>query len=113
MGHAIEAASHYSGRYNHGESIALGMLISGRISTSLGFIKKSEADRIERLIGNTGLPIAIKGVRDEDIYSAHLHDKKFIKGKNRFILAEKIGKVSVVDSISDRVICKALEAYLK
>jgi hypothetical protein len=43
MGHAIEAASGYSNRYNHGEAVAIGMIVASRISASLGRINPGEA----------------------------------------------------------------------
>lgn len=113
IGHAIEAAAGYSGRYSHGEAIALGMLVAGRIASDLGLIKRSEADRVERLIKKVGLDAYIKGLTIPGIYEAHLHDKKFTNCKNRFILIDRIGRSKVVDNVADPVIRKALKSYIK
>ena len=113
IGHAIEAATRYSGRYSHGEAIAIGMIVAARISQRLGLMHQAPADRIERLINSTGLPTKIEGLRFEDIYESHLHDKKFSRKKNRFVLPARIGKASVVEDVSDSAIRSVLKAYLK
>lgn len=104
IGHAIEAASSYSGQYNHGEAVAIGMIIAARISLRLGMIKMAEAGRIERLIEKAGLPTNIKGLKLSGIYAAYLHDKKFIHGKNRFILPVRIGMAKVVKDVPEDII---------
>lgn len=109
IGHAIEAASGYSKCYNHGEAVAIGMVVASRISARLGYMKVSGADKIEELIKKTGLPTAAKGVRPSDVYRSHLHDKKFIRGRNRFILPTKIGAVRQVEGVSDSVIVNVLK----
>lgn len=113
IGHAIEAASGYSGRYNHGEAIAIGMIVAARLSQKLGLIRQGPADRIERLIKSAGLPTKIEGLRFEDIYQSHLHDKKFSRKKNRFVLPTGIGKARVVEDVSDSAIRSVLKIYLK
>ena len=112
IGHAIEAAAGYSGRYSHGEAIAIGMLVACRIASDLGLIKESEADRVEGLVKKVGLGVSIKGLAIAKIYEAHLHDKKFANGKNRFILASRIGSSRVVDGVADSVIRNALKSYI-
>jgi 3-dehydroquinate synthase len=113
MGHAVEAAAGYSGKYSHGEAIAIGMLVAGRIASDLGLIKESEAGRVERLIKKAGLGASIKGLAISRIYEAHLHDKKFTNGRNRFILADSIGSSRVVDAVAGSVIRNALKSYIK
>lgn len=60
IGHAIEAASRYSKRYNHGEAIAVGMVIACRISHRLNLISGQDAGRVESLIKKCGLPTRIR-----------------------------------------------------
>jgi 3-dehydroquinate synthetase len=43
------------------------------------------------------------------IYNAHLHDKKFIHGKNRFILPLGIGSVRIVESIPGPIVARAIK----
>lgn len=112
IGHAIEAAAGYSGKYNHGEAVALGMLVAGDMAVALGMLKEAQALRIGRLIEKVGLPVSIKGVEIKRIYGSYLHDKKFINGRNRFILATKIGGVSIVEGVADSIIRNALKKHI-
>lgn len=108
IGHAIEAASGYSGKYSHGEAISIGMIIAARISSKLGILDDVSRSRIELLIKKCGLPVTIKNLRLSAIYEAHLRDKKFLHGKNRFVLPAGIGMVKIVEDIPDSIIIKSI-----
>jgi 3-dehydroquinate synthase len=110
IGHAIETASGYSGRYTHGEAIALGMIVASDIALALGIMALSDRNRIEALIRNCGLPTLMRGVQLSDIKKAFLHDKKFTNRKNRFVLPTKIGSVRIVEGIPEKIIIDALKA---
>ena len=113
LGHAIEAASGYSGRYNHGEAVAIGMVLAAEISSRLGMMRRAEAERIAALIRGLGLPTDIKGLEFSRIYEAHLHDKKFVRKVNRFVLPVRIGKAKVVEGVTRSVIKSVLKKHLK
>jgi len=108
LGHAIEAAAGYK-KYNHGEAIALGMLLASDISNKLGFINNEISHRIENLIKSAGLPSRIKRISLKDIIEAHYRDKKFIGYKNRFVLIENIGRTKITKNIPLKVIKEALK----
>lgn len=112
IGHAIESAVGYSDLYTHGEAIALGMLVAGRIALKMRLLKEADARRIEDLIKDIGLPASIKGAAMSKIYRSHLHDKKFIHGKNRFVLAKGIGSIKIVEGVPESVIRGALKSYI-
>lgn len=107
LGHAIESAGSYK-TYNHGEAIALGMLVACDISKKLGFINDVTLQRIENLIRRVGLPTKIAKVSVNKIVEAHYRDKKFIGPKNRFVLIERIGKTRVVENIPLKIIKEVL-----
>ena len=108
IGHAIEAAGAYTA-YNHGEAIALGMLIESDISQAMGLLKYQNTNRIEQLIKNIGLPSKINKVSIKDIISAHYSDKKFSGKKNKFVLIENIGRTKIVEEVPITLITAALE----
>jgi 3-dehydroquinate synthase len=108
IGHAIEAAGNYAG-YNHGEAIALGMMAASRISQKINLINSATLQRIENLIGETGLPTSIKNVSFGNIIKSHYRDKKFIGSRNRFVLIKGIGKTVIVDNIPLNIIKEALK----
>ncbi len=108
IGHAIEAASRFKS-YNHGEAVALGMLVATDISRILGLTDDKTGARIENLIRAAGLPSRIKKVPLARIILAHYHDKKFIGKKNRFVLICGIGKTKIVENVPLGIIRKAIQ----
>ena len=123
IGHAIEAAGDYK-RYNHGEAVALGMLVASDISNKLGLLNDATLYRIENLIELVGLPTMINGVppglkpavlwrRDKisvaQIIEAHYRDKKFIGCGNRFVLLKNIGRTQIVKNIPLSIIKESLK----
>lgn len=108
IGHAIEAASGFN-KYNHGEAIALGMLVALGMSVKLGFIKEALFKRVELLISNVGLPVKINKVTLREILNKHYHDKKFMGAKNRFVLIAGLGKTKIVKDIPLNLISSAIK----
>lgn len=104
IGHAIEAATGYSGLYSHGEAISVGMICAVDISEKIGLCDKNTKARLEELLINLALPVEIKKVDARNILNSILLDKKFIHGKTRFVLPIRIGRVKVVEGISLRLI---------
>ena len=111
VGHAIEAATGYSG-YSHGEAVAIGMAAESRIATRLGMIGDGEAERIVKLATRLGLPTRARGVAaDELIWLMH-GDKKVQGGRLRFALPDAIGSGSVVEVTDTGLIAEAISGVL-
>ena len=111
LGHAIEAAGGYKG-YNHGEAVALGMLLSCDISERMRLSDTGAAKRIEDLIRKAGLPVKISKVSFKRIIKAHYRDKKFIGARNRFVLLKGIGRTKIVEDVPLAVIKETLAARM-
>jgi len=109
LGHAIEAASGYTG-YNHGEAVSLGMLIACGISTRMRLLAKPAAERIAELIKRVGLPVKIKNVPLSLIIKAHYRDKKFTGSSNKLVLITGIGKTKIINNVPLGVIKSAIKA---
>src|SRR5262249_48228878 len=58
IGHAIETLTEYR-RLLHGEAVAIGIVCAARMSQLLGWLSRSDVDRIEGLLRRIGLPTAI------------------------------------------------------
>jgi len=112
-GHAIEAASSYSGLYDHGESVAIGMAIATDIAVEMELLHRNDAERIVALIERCGLPVFAKRLSAQKIYAALGHDKKFIGGKNRFVLPAGIGRVKTVKGVPENIVKNAIKGRLK
>lgn len=99
IGHAIEAAAGYKKSCGHGQAVALGILAASFISMRSGLLEEKDYLKIRDLIKEAGLPTTLKKVRAADILSLQEHDKKFIHGKNRFVLPVRIGETMVKEDI--------------
>ncbi len=110
FGHALEAATGYS-KYMHGEAVGIGMLCAAWISVSLGMLAAREYDRIKALLEMIGLDTGITGVDTEQVWEAMKRDKKFIHGRNRFVLLEEIGKARVVEDVDPHVLSQTLDVH--
>ena len=113
VGHAVEAASSYSGRYDHGEAVAVGMVVAAKLAEKLNILSARDALRIESLIAKCGLPTKIRGLKLSVIRKALAHDKKFVNGKTRMILPTGIGRVRIVDNIPERIIKEEIKKSIK
>jgi 3-dehydroquinate synthase len=98
LGHAIETAGGYR-RLNHGEAVALGMVMAVDIGVRLRMMPKGEAIRIERLLKSCGATVQMRGVSLSKVLRAYVHDKKFVGRKNKFVLLRGIGKAVVRENI--------------
>lgn len=111
LGHAIEAAGKFK-LYQHGEAVALGMRMAADISVQKSLLGAGDALRINRLLDAAGLPRYCRKVSLKQILALMKHDKKFISGRNRFVLARAIGRVCLVEGISEAVIRQAVAEHL-
>jgi 3-dehydroquinate synthase len=112
VGHAIEAADGYA-CYHHGEAVALGLRIAADIAVRKGMLNESSRLKIENVLSDYGLPDSIRHLKLSDIMERMKHDKKFISGKNRFVLPERLGKVKIVEGVEMDLIKTAIKKYIK
>ncbi|MBM3252681.1 MAG: 3-dehydroquinate synthase [Candidatus Omnitrophica bacterium] len=109
VGHALEAATEYSGIYSHGEAISFGMICATDISERLGICKGILKERLELLLKKYNLPTFIKNIRIDKMIKSICMDKKFIHGKTRLVLPVKIGKVEIVEGVPLKLIEEAIK----
>jgi 3-dehydroquinate synthase len=108
FGHAIESTSKFS--YSHGQSVALGMCAAAFVSQELGFITPVERKMIVSTIQKAGLPTGGLKLDISKVFDAMAFDKKVKDGRIRLVLLEKLGKATICDDISAKLIREALEA---
>lgn len=104
FGHALEAATGFSSRLNHGEGVAIGMALAFRLSVELGLCPGQDAERFIRHLKAVGLPTAIADIPGSragaDELVAHMaHDKKVADGKLTFILLRGLGQAFVTRDV--------------
>lgn len=107
VGHGIEAATGY-GRFRHGEAVAIGMIVAGRIAANIGIFNEEERQKslIERCLLINSFP---KDVDVDKVIDAIYLDKKIRESdKIRFVLPKGIGEAIVVDSVAEEQIREAI-----
>jgi 3-dehydroquinate synthase len=106
IGHAVESVSDF--KVQHGEAVAIGMLVEARISNKLGILDKNEVSRLKNLIVSAGRPVEIPGLDVKKVVWMMKHDKKILQGKIRFVLPKSIGTVIITDEVAPSLIEEAL-----
>ncbi|HEU0306721.1 MAG TPA: 3-dehydroquinate synthase, partial [Lysobacter sp.] len=115
FGHAIEAEQGYAGSgrdaLNHGEAVAVGMVLAARLSAMQGFATSGEADRLEALLERLGLPTAVPAGLDARSLIARMRlDKKADANGLRFVLWDGPGTARVVAGVAEDTVRAVLEA---
>jgi 3-dehydroquinate synthase len=108
IGHALETATGYTA-FVHGEAVAIGMSVEAEIAQLLGLLSSDEVAGIRSLIRAYGLPTAVPGSIDLDLFFSSMKlDKKAVSGELRFILPERIGSVCMRDGVPESLIARAV-----
>jgi 3-dehydroquinate synthase len=97
VGHAIEAVSGYGGAFQHGEAVAVGMVVESRLAERLGWIEPEVTRRLVALLERFGLPVEAPGLDLDTLILAMGLDKKNRGGKIRFVLPREIGRVEMAE----------------
>ncbi|MCX7804011.1 MAG: 3-dehydroquinate synthase [Planctomycetota bacterium] len=109
FGHAIETATGY-GKYLHGEAVAIGMAMAGRLAADRGLWAADDASRLEKLIVAAGLPVRASGVDPAAVREAMFRDKKARDGRLRLVLPVGMGRVRTFDDIPEDAVGRILAA---
>jgi len=104
FGHALEAATGFSGRLIHGEGVAIGMALAFQLSVKLGICPGQDAQRFIRHLKAIGLPSAISDIAGARPGAGELirhmaHDKKVADGKLTFVLVKGLGQAFVTSDV--------------
>jgi 3-dehydroquinate synthase len=115
FGHAIEAEQGYASAsrdaLNHGEAVAVGMVLASRLSTVLGLASAADGDRLQALLQRFGLPTTVPaGLEAKALLARMRLDKKADAHGLRFVLWEGAGSARVVSGIDEGTVRAVLEA---
>ncbi len=99
-GHALEKVAGY-GEYVHGEGVAIGSVFAARASVAQTGLPQAECDRIEKMFTDLKLPVRAPEYGWPKLRDAMKVDKKTVGGMPRFVLASKIGSVSIGNEIPE------------
>lgn len=113
LGHAIEAASGYSG-WLHGEAVAVGMCFAGRLGEALEVTAPGTLPRLRATLEAFGLPVTAKGrlAGRRRVLEAMARDKKRGAGGLRWVLLSELGNVVVQEGVPDDLVGSLLDEFL-
>ena len=111
--HAIEAEQGYAGDaggLNHGEAVAVGMVLAARLSASLGLSTPGDTDALAATLRRLGLATAQPAGLDPAALLARMRlDKKAASDGLRFVLWEGPGRARVVAGVPEGAVLQALQ----
>jgi 3-dehydroquinate synthetase len=108
VGHAIERAIDF--KIPHGDCISIGMVAACDISIKRAGFSCQERDDVVSLLKQFQLPTQLPAEVDrEKIAATVVHDKKFLGGKIRFVVARRIGEAHVSNDVTMNDIREAIE----
>lgn len=109
--HAYETLAGY-GTLLHGEAVAIGMTRAARLAQLQGLISNDVVARQERLLQRLRLPTAAPATLADanGLMAVMARDKKSLGGKLRFVLPTAIGRVELVEGVSDEFVRSVLGA---
>ena len=92
FGHALEILSNYA--MEHGQAVAIGILVSCYISVHMGLLSNEEFKEIKDLLVAYQVPLEMMHKHTlDDLMRVLARDKKALRAYPRLVLLESIGKV--------------------
>jgi 3-dehydroquinate synthase len=100
VGHAIERAGSYR-KFFHGEAISLGMVAACAISIKKAGLAPEQRDAIVDLLRRLDLPTQLPAkFPRRKIFEALQFDKKFERGRVRFVVTPRIGSAHITSDVT-------------
>ncbi|MDB6163330.1 MAG: 3-dehydroquinate synthase [Xanthomonadaceae bacterium] len=106
--HPIETQQGSDG-LNHGEAVAVGMVLAARLSSAVRQAPEADGDRLRDLLACFGLPVTLPSrLSPESLLQRMQLDKKATATGLRFVLWDRIGVARLVTNVSDAAVLKVL-----
>ena len=97
--HILEAETEYGNILNHGEAVAIGMLMAAQMSNDIGLLASEELENIRSHLQECGFRLNLRDLKNNwsiaRLTKFLTKDKKVKNGKARFILLKDIGNVTI------------------
>jgi 3-dehydroquinate synthase len=111
FGHALEAETRYT-RFLHGEAVAWGMRAAVHLGQLTGCVLAEDSAAMFGILDTYGPIPPLDHIAPENLFARLVRDKKTIQGKVHFVLPVRIGEVTVVSGIDEKLVREAIERAL-
>jgi 3-dehydroquinate synthase len=109
VGHAIERAGNFR-KFLHGEALSLGIVAACAVSIKRAGLAPGQRDAVIDLLQRFDLPTRLpKNFPREKIFKALKFDKKFERGKIRFVVTPRIGAACLRSDVTLEDIHEAVD----
>jgi 3-dehydroquinate synthase len=111
FGHALEAETRYT-RFLHGEAVAWGMRAAVHLGGLTGHVAGEDSAAIFDMLETYGPIPPLDGIGADNLLARLAHDKKTVQGRVHFVLPVRIGEVTVVSGIDEKLVRESIERAL-
>ncbi len=112
FGHALEAETGYT-RFLHGEAVAWGMRAAVHLGEMSGHISAEDSVDILETLELYGPIPPVDGIPAGNLFARLVHDKKTVQGRVHFVLPVRIGEVTVVSGVDDKLVLESIRSALQ
>ena len=112
FGHALELIGDFKS-YNHGEAVAIGMIMALEMSVRIGNITQQDCERVKQLLNRAKIDTKIrKTINSLDLYECMLGDKKKRGNVLNLVVLENLGQAKSVKGIEKSLILEIIDSCL-
>ena len=112
FGHALELIGDFK-NYNHGEAVAIGMIMALEMSVRIGNITQQDCERVKQLFNRAKIDTKIrKTINSLDLYECMLGDKKKRGNVLNLVVLENLGLAKSVKGIEKSLILEIIDSCL-
>jgi 3-dehydroquinate synthase len=112
FGHALELIGDFK-NYNHGEAVAIGMIMALEMSVRIGNITQQDCERVKQLLNRAKIDTKIrKTINSLDLYECMLGDKKKRGNVLNLVVLENLGQAKSVKGIEKSLILEIIDSCL-
>ena len=111
LAHAIERNERY--QWRHGAAVSVGMMFAAELSHLAGKLSETEVDRHRDILTSLGLPTTYRDRQWPKLEDSMKRDKKTRAGLLRFVVLDRIGKVSRLEGPDPALLLSAYAAITK
>ncbi len=108
LAHAIERNERF--QWRHGAAVSVGMMFAAELSHLAGKLSEADVDRHRAVLTSLGLPTTYRDRQWPKLEDAMKRDKKTRAGLLRFVVLDRVGKVTRIEGPDPALLLSAYAA---